>query len=310
MSDIKIATRQSYGEALAELGNEFPKMLVLDADLSAATKTNIFRKKFPERHINCGIAESNMMGAAAGLATEGFIPVVSSFAMFASGRSWEQVRSSIAYPRLNVKICATHGGITVGEDGASHQCNEDLALMRAIPNMVVVCPSDDVEARAALRAALEYDGPVYLRFGRMAVPVINDNPGYRFELGKGIVLREGWDVTLAATGICAIEALRAADMLLEKGIRAEVVSFPTLKPFDDALLQASAHKTKRVFSIEEHSVIGGLGDAVLEALSSDPVPVRRIGIQDEFGHSGSAAELLRHHGLTADRIAETVESHM
>ncbi len=303
----KIATRVSYGEALAALADEFPNLVVLDADLSAATKTSIFQKKYPDRHINCGIAECDMMGVAAGLAAEGFIPVVSTFAMFAAGRAWEQVRNSIAYPQLNVKICATHGGITVGEDGASHQCSEDIALMRAIPGMTVICPSDDVEARAALRAALEIDGPVYLRFGRMAVPVFNDPDG-GFEIGRGRVLRNGCDVTLAAAGICVWEALRAADLLAARGISAEVINFATLKPFDGQLLSESVRKTGRAVTIEEHSVIGGLGSAALEAIGKHPVPLLRIGVQDVFGCSGSARELMQLHGITAEQITERAEA--
>ena len=303
----KIATRVSYGEALAALADEFPNLVVLDADLSAATKTSIFQKKYPDRHINCGIAECDMMGVAAGLAAEGFISVVSTFAMFAAGRAWEQVRNSIAYPQLNVKICATHGGITVGEDGASHQCNEDIALMRAIPGMTVICPADDVEARAALRAALKTDGPVYLRFGRMAVPVFND-PGDDFKIGRGRVLRSGGDVTLAATGICVWEALRAADLLAAHGISAEVISFATLKPFDGQLLSESVRKTGRAITIEEHSVIGGLGSSALEAIAEHPVPLLRIGIQDVFGCSGSARELMQLHGITAEQIADRAEA--
>lgn len=303
----KIATRVSYGEALAALADEFPNLVVLDADLSAATKTSIFQKKYPDRHINCGIAECDMMGVAAGLAAEGFIPVVSTFAMFAAGRAWEQVRNSIAYPQLNVKICATHGGITVGEDGASHQCNEDIALMRAIPGMTVICPADDVEARAALRAALKTDGPVYLRFGRMAVPVFND-PGDDFKIGRGRVLRSGDDVTLAATGICVWEALRAGDLLAAHGISAEVISFATLKPFDGQLLSESVRKTGRAITIEEHSIIGGLGSSALEAIAEHPVPLLCIGIQDVFGCSGSARELMQLHGITAEQIANRAEA--
>ena len=258
----KIATRESYGNSLKELAEEFPNLVVLDADLAAATKTGIFRKAYPDRHIDCGIAEENMMGVAAGLSLVGKIPFVSSFAMFAAGRAFEQVRNSIGYPHLNVKIGATHAGITVGEDGATHQCNEDIALMRTIPGMVVMCPSDDVEARAAVRAALEYEGPVYIRFGRAAVPVINDHPGYHFEIGKGTVVREGKDVTIVATGICVDSALGAAKMLEEEGISAEVVNICTIKPLDEEIILNSAKKTGKVVTVEEHSVIGGLGSAV------------------------------------------------
>lgn len=301
----KIATRESYGQCLLEMAQQFPEMVVLDADLTGATKTNLFCKAYPERYINCGIAESNMMGVAAGLAAEGLIPVVSSFAMFAAGRAYEQVRNSVGYPHLNVKIAATHGGISVGEDGASHQCNEDLALMRTIPGMVVINPADDVEARAALKAALEYEGPVYLRFGRMAVPVFNDAETYCFEMGKGVLLREGRDVTLVATGLCVWEALRAAERLAQQGVEAEVINIHTLKPLDAGMICESARKTGRVVTIEEHSVIGGLGDAVASALSeSAPVPLLKIGIPDVYGQTGSAKELLKFYGLQEQEIAE------
>lgn len=302
----RIATRESYGKGLLELADQFPDMVVLDADLTGATKTNLFRKAHPERHINCGIAESNMMGVAAGLAAEGLIPVVSSFAMFAAGRAYEQVRNSVGYPHLNVKIAATHGGISVGEDGASHQCNEDIALMRTIPGMVVINPADDVEARAALRAALEYEGPVYLRFGRMAVPVFNDED-YSFEMGKGVCLRKGRDVTLVATGLCVWEVMRAADLLMEQGIDAEVINIHTIKPIDAELICKSAKKTGRVVAVEEHSIIGGLGDAVASALCEGcPVPLLKIGIPDVYGQTGSAKELLSFFGLTGTGIAERV----
>ena len=275
MSEIKkIATRESYGKALAELGHEHENLVVLDADLAGATKTGIFKKEFPERHIDCGIAECDMMGIAAGLATTGKVPFASSFAMFAAGRAFEQVRNSIGYPHLNVKIGATHAGISVGEDGATHQCNEDLALMRTIPGMVVINPSDDVEARAAVRAAYEHEGPVYLRFGRLAVPVINDRPDYQFEIGKGITLREGTDLTIVATGLCVSGALEAAEKLAAEGVSAEVINIHTIKPLDKELIAASAKKTGKVVTAEEHSVIGGLGSAVCEALcESAPVPV-------------------------------------
>ena len=308
MNEIKrIATRESYGRSLVELADQFPQMVVLDADLAGATKTSVFQKQYPERHINCGIAEANMMGVAAGLAAEGFIPVASSFAMFAAGRAYEQVRNSIGYPALNVKIAATHGGITGGEEGASHQCNEDIALMRTIPGMTVICPCDDVEAKAAMKAALEHEGPVYLRFGRMAVPVFNDHSDYRFTLGKGNRLREGKNVTIAATGVCVWEALCAADLLAECGFSAEVLSFPTIKPFDLELIVESAKITGKVVTVEEHSVIGGLGSAVLDALAETyPVPVHKIGIQDVYGKSGNAAKLMEVYGLTGKCIAEKV----
>lgn len=304
----KIATRESYGNALKELAEEFPNLVVLDADLAAATKTGIFKKAYPERHIDCGIAESNMMGVAAGLSLTGKIPFVSSFAMFAAGRAFEQVRNSIGYPHLNVKIGATHAGITVGEDGATHQCNEDIALMRTIPGMVVMCPADDVEAKAAVRAALEYDGPVYIRFGRAAVPVINDKPGYKFEIGKGTIVREGKDVTIVATGICVDSALGAAEKLAADGIDAEVVSICTIKPLDEDIIVKSAKKTGRVVTVEEHSVIGGLGSAVCDCLSEKlPTPVKKIGMQDIFGESGSAAALIAKYGLDAEGVYKSVK---
>lgn len=309
MTEIKkIATRESYGNALKELAEEFPDLVVLDADLAAATKTGVFRKAYPERHIDCGIAECNMMGIAAGLATVGKIPFASSFAMFAAGRAFEQVRNSIGYPHLNVKIGATHAGITVGEDGATHQCNEDLALMRTIPGMVVMCPSDDVEAKAAVRAALEYDGPVYLRFGRAAVPVIHNSPEYRFEIGKGAVEREGSDLTIIATGICVDSALGAAEQLEREGIRAEVINICTIKPLDEEVILNSAKKTGKVVTVEEHSVIGGLGSAVCDCLCvSYPVPVRKLGMQDVFGESGSAAALMEKYGLDAQGVYRAVK---
>lgn len=309
MADVKkIATRESYGNALKELGGEFPNLVVLDADLAAATKTGIFKKAYPDRHIDCGIAESNMMGVAAGLSLTGKIPFVSSFAMFAAGRAFEQVRNSIGYPHLNVKIGATHAGITVGEDGATHQCNEDIALMRTIPGMVVMCPADDVEAKAAVRAALEYDGPVYIRFGRAAVPVINDKPDYKFEIGKGSILREGKDVTIVATGICVDSALGAAEKLAAEGIDAEVVSICTIKPLDEELIVKSAKKTGKVVTVEEHSVIGGLGSAVCDCLCEKlPTPVKKIGMQDVFGESGSAGALLQKYGLDAEGVYKSVK---
>ena len=304
MSEVKkIATRESYGNALVELGKKHDDLVVLDADLAGATKTGIFKKAFPERHIDCGIAEGNMMAVAAGLAAAGMVPFASSFAMFAAGRAYEQVRNSIGYPHLNVKIGATHAGISVGEDGASHQCLEDIALMRVIPGMTVIVPSDDIEARAAVEAAYAYKGPVYLRFGRLAVPVINDRPDYRFEIGKGITLREGKDVTIIATGLEVQSALEAAQKLAADGIDAEVINIHTIKPLDEELILASAKKTGRVVTAEEHSVIGGLGGAVCEALSAKaPVPVLRIGVNDVFGESGPAVELLHKYRLDGEGV--------
>ena len=312
MSEVKkIATRESYGNALAELGAEYPNIVVLDADLAGATKTGVFKKAFPDRHIDCGIAEGNMMGVAAGLATTGKIPFASSFAMFAAGRAFEQVRNSIGYPHLNVKIGATHAGISVGEDGASNQCNEDIALMRVIPGMVVICPADDVEARAAVRAAVEYEGPVYLRFGRLAVPVFNDPATYKFEIGKGITLKEGKDVTIIATGLEVNESLEAAKMLEADGISAEVINIHTIKPLDAELVCASAKKTGKVVTVEEHSIIGGLGGAVAEALSENqPTKMMRIGMNDVFGESGPAKDLIAKYGLDAKSIYEKIKAWM
>lgn len=309
MADVKkIATRESYGNALAECGAEFPDLVVLDADLAGATKTGVFQKAFPDRHIDCGIAECNMTGIAAGLATCGKIPFISSFAMFAAGRNFEQVRNSIGYPHLNVKIGATHAGITVGEDGATHQCNEDVALMRTIPGMTVIVPSDDVEAKAAVRAAIEFEGPVYLRFGRAAVPVINDKPDYKFEIGKGVLLREGSDVTIIASGITVSSALEAAEMLAADGIQAEVINIHTIKPLDEELVLASAKKTGKVVTAEEHTVIGGLGSAVCDCLSEKhPTPVLRIGMQDTFGESGPAGALVEKYGLDGKGIYTKVK---
>ncbi len=309
MADVKkIATRESYGNALAECGAEFPDLVVLDADLAGATKTGVFMKAFPERHIDCGIAECNMTGIAAGLATCGKIPFISSFAMFAAGRNFEQVRNSIGYPHLNVKIGATHAGITVGEDGATHQCNEDVALMRTIPGMTVIVPSDDVEAKAAVRAAIEVEGPVYLRFGRAAVPVINDKPDYKFEIGKGVLLREGTGVTIVASGITVSSALEAAEMLAADGIQAEVINIHTIKPLDEELVLASAKKTGKVVTAEEHTVIGGLGSAVCDCLSEKhPTPVLRIGMQDTFGESGPASALVEKYGLDGKGIYAKVK---
>ena len=309
MADVKkIATRESYGNALAECGADYPNLVVLDADLAGATKTGVFKKVYPDRHIDCGIAECNMTGVAAGLATCGKIPFISSFAMFAAGRNFEQVRNSIGYPHLNVKIGATHAGITVGEDGATHQCNEDIALMRTIPGMTVIVPSDDVEAKAAVRAALEMNGPVYLRFGRAAVPVINDKPDYKFEIGKGVVLKEGKDVTIIATGICVDSALGAAEKLAADGIDAEVINIHTIKPLDEELVLASAKKTGKVVTVEEHSVIGGLGSAVCDVLSEKaPTKVCKIGMYDRFGESGPAAALVAKYGLDAEGVYKKVK---
>ena len=309
---VKIATRESYGNALAELGDEFKDFLVLDADLAGATKTSVFKKKFPERHIDCGIAEANMTGIAAGIATTGTPVFISSFAMFAAGRNFEQVRNSIGYPHLNVKIGATHAGITVGEDGATHQCNEDLALMRVIPGMTVIVPSDDTEAKAAVRAALLKEGPVYMRFGRAAVPVINDPASYKFEIGKAVTLKEGKDISIFACGVCVAEALEAAKLLEADGISAEVINVHTIKPLDAETIIASASKTGRVFTVEEHSVIGGLGSAVAECLTSADLPnntkITRIGVNDEFGQSGKAAELLKFYKLDAQSIYERIKN--
>jgi len=312
VSDVKkIATRESYGNALVELGEKYDNLVVLDADLAGATKTSTFMKAFPDRHINCGIAEANMTSIAAGLAACGYVPFISSFAMFATGRAYEQVRNSIGYPHLNVKVAASHAGISVGEDGATHQCNEDLALMRGIPDMVVLNPSDDVEAREAVIAAFEHDGPVYIRLGRAAVPVINTNPDYKFELGKGITLREGKDVALIATGLLVASALEAADMLAADGIEATVINIHTIKPLDKELVVKAAKTTNKVYTLEEHSIIGGLGSAVMECLCEEyPCKVTRIGIQDVFGESGPANELIAKYGLDGKSIYEKVKSEM
>lgn len=309
MADVKkIATRESYGNALVELGKEHENLVVLDADLAAATKTGTFKKAFPDRHIDCGIAEANMVGIGAGLAAAGMVPFVSSFAMFAAGRAFEQVRNSVGYPHLNVKIGATHAGISVGEDGATHQCNEDIALMRTIPGMVVISPADDVEAKAAVRAAYEYDGPVYLRFGRLAAPVIFDEETYKFEIGKGQVVTEGTDVTIIATGLMVGNSMEAAEMLAEKGISAKVINMATIKPLDEELVIAAAKETGKVVTVEEHSVIGGLGSAVCDVLSEKcPTPVLKVGVNDVFGHSGPALDLIAEFGLDAKGIAEKVE---
>jgi transketolase len=305
----KVATRQSYGEDLAELFPKYHNIIVLDSDLSAATQTGIFRKAYPERHVNVGIAESNMMGIAAGLAAAGMIPFASSFAMFAAGRAFEQVRNSIGYTHLPVKIGATHAGISVGEDGATHQCSEDLALMRAIPGMTVISPADDTEAKAAVEAAILHDGPVYLRFGRLAAPVFNDPAAYKFELGKGQTLKDGNDITIIATGLMVWEAIQAAERLAERNISARVINIHTIKPLDEEIIIKAAKETGHIITVEEHSVIGGLGEAVCAAVcASFPVPVKRIGIEDKFGQSGPAAELLKLYGLCAENIVKTAEN--
>ena len=310
MSEVKkIATRDSYGNALASLGKEHENLVVLDADLAAATKTGIFKKEFPERHIDCGIAEANMIGIAAGLASTGKVPFCSSFAMFAAGRTFEQIRNSVGYPHLNVKIGATHAGISVGEDGATHQCNEDIALMRTIPGMTIINPSDDVEARAAVKAAYEMEGPVYLRFGRLAVPVINDRDDYKFEIGKGVVLKEGTDLTLIATGLEVAESLVAAEKLEADGISVEVINMHTIKPLDVDLVVRSAAKTGKVVTVEEHSIIGGLGSAVAEVLAEkQPAKLLRIGVEDRFGESGPALKLLEKYELDAAGIYKKVKA--
>ena len=303
MADVKkIATRDSYGKALAELGAQYDNLVVLDADLAGATKTAVFQKAFPDRHFDCGIAEANMICMAAGLSTTGLVPFASSFAMFAAGRAYEQIRNSVGYPHLNVKIGATHGGISVGEDGASHQCCEDFALMRTIPGMVVMSPADDVEARAMVKAAYEYVGPVYIRFGRAAVPVVHEE-GMQFEIGKGEIMRDGADVAIIANGLMVYEALVAAEELAQAGINAMVINMATIKPLDEELVLSAAKKCGRVITCEEHSVIGGLGEAVCSLLSEKlPTPVRRIGVNDVFGESGPAAALLKKYGLSAENI--------
>ncbi len=307
----KIATRDSYGNALVELGKEHDNLVVLDADLAAATKTGIFKKAFPDRHIDCGIAECNMAGIAAGMSTAGYVPFMSSFAMFAAGRAFEQIRNSIGYPHLNVKIGATHAGISVGEDGATHQCNEDIALMRAIPGMTVINPCDDVEARAAVKAAFDYNGPCYLRFGRLAVPVLNDEETYHFELGKGVELRDGKDITIIATGLCVSESMEAAKLLATDGIEAQVINIHTIKPIDEEIIVAAAKKTGRIFTVEEHSIIGGLGSAVAEVLIEQcPTKMNRIGIRDTFGESGPAKDLLHKYGLDAEGIYNQIKEQL
>lgn len=312
MTEVKkIATRDSYGNALVDLGTEKEDLIVLDADLAAATKTGVFKKAFPDRHIDCGIAEANMTGIAAGLSTCGKVPFISTFAMFAAGRAFEQVRNSIGYPHLNVKIGATHAGISVGEDGASHQCNEDIALMRTIPGMVVINPADDIEAKAAVRAAYEHEGPVYLRFGRLAVPVINDRPDYKFELGKGITLKDGNDITIVATGLPVNASLEAAKRLAEDGINARVINIHTIKPLDEELIIKAAKETGKIFTVEEHSVIGGLGSAVCDVVCAvHPVPVIKLGMQDVFGESGPATELLKKYKLDEEGIYEQIKANL
>ena len=309
MADVKkIATRDSYGKALAALGEEHPDLVVLDADLAGATKTATFQKAFPDRHFDCGIAEANMVCVAAGLSTTGLVPFASSFAMFAAGRAFEQVRNSVGYPHLNVKIGATHGGLSVGEDGASHQCCEDFALMRSIPGMVVMSPADDVEARAMVKAAYEYVGPVYMRFGRAAVPVIHEED-YKFEIGKGEVLKDGKDVAMIANGLMVAEALEAAETLKAEGIEAMVINMATIKPLDNELVLSAAKKCGKVITCEEHSVIGGLGEAVCSLLSEKlPTPVKRIGVEDTFGRSGTAKEVLDAYGLNAAHIVSAAEA--
>ena len=310
MAEMK-SLRDAYGETLVELGEKYPNLYVLDADLSKSTKTEGFAKRFPERFVNCGIAEGNMMSVASGMATCGKIVFASTFAMFAAGRAYEQIRNSIAYPHTNVKIVATHAGLTVGEDGATHQCLEDLALMRAIPGMVVICPSDDVEARAAVKAAYEYKGPVYMRFGRVAVPVINDNPDYKFEIGKGVTLKDGNDLTIIANGILVSEALQAAEMLAKDGINARVINIHTIKPLDKDLVIKAAKETGKIVTVEEHSVIGGLGSAVADVVSEENLaPVHKIGVQDVFGESALAEELLEKHGLDAKGIYNNIKDYL
>ena len=309
MSEVKkIATRMSYGNALVELGQEHDDLMVFEADLGGATKTTIFRDAFPDRHIECGIAEANMVGMAAGISTTGIVPFVSSFAMFTAGRSFDQIRNSVGYPHLNVKIGATHGGISVGQDGATHQCNEDFALMRTIPGMVVICPSDDVEAKAAVKAAYEHNGPVYLRFGRVAVPVINDRPDYKFEIGKGITLKDGEDLTIIANGLMVPAALEAAEMLQKDGIKARVINMHTIKPLDEELVIKAAKETGKIVTVEEHSVIGGLGSAISDVVcEKNLAPVHKIGVKDVFGESALAEELLEKHGLDAKGIYQDIK---
>ena len=303
----KVATRDSYGAALTELGAQCSDLVVLDADLAGATKTGVFKKAFPDRHFDFGIAEGNMVAAAAGMAAAGLVPFASSFAMFAAGRAFEQIRNSVGYPNLNVKIGATHGGISVGEDGASHQCCEDFALMRSIPGMTVICPADDIEARAAVKAAYAHKGPVYLRFGRLAVPVFHSED-YKFVIGKGEIVKDGTDIAIIANGLMVYEAIQAGEILAEAGINACIINMPTIKPLDEELVLAAARKCGKVITCEEHSVIGGLGEAVCSLLSEKlPTPVRRIGVNDEYGHSGPAAALLKQFGLSAEHIVEVAK---
>ena len=303
----KVATRDSYGAALTELGAQHDNLVVLDADLAGATKTGTFKKAFPDRHFDCGIAEANMICMATGMSTVGLVPFASSFAMFAAGRAFEQVRNSIGYPHLNVKIGATHGGISVGEDGASHQCCEDFALMRSIPGMTVICPADDVEAKAAVKAAYEMNGPVYLRFGRLAVPVFHSED-YKFQIGKGEVVKDGTDVAIIANGLLVYEAIKAGEELAAQGINAMVINMATIKPLDEELVLEAAKKCGKIITCEEHSVIGGLGEAVCSLLSEKlPTPVKRIGVNDEFGHSGPAVDLLKQFGLSAEHIVEVAK---
>lgn len=309
VDNMKIATRESYGKALVELGKKNDDLVVLDADLAEATKTSIFKKEFPNKHIDCGIAEANMVGIAAGLATTGMIPFVSSFAMFVAGRAFEQIRNSIGYPKLNVKIGATHAGISVGEDGATHQCNEDIALMRTIPGMVIINPSDDIEARLAVEAAYKYNGPVYLRFGRLATPIINFDSKYEFKIGKGVTLKEGEDITIIATGLTVANSLEAADRLKEEGISVRVINIHTIKPIDEEIIIRAAKETKRIVTVEEHSIIGGLGSAVCDVLCAKyPVNVYKIGIEDTYGESGEASELIKKYGLDSESIYRVVKS--
>ncbi len=304
----KKATRESYGEALVELAQKRPDLIVLDADLAAATKTGIYKKACPDRFFDCGIQEADMMGVAAGIATTGKLVFASSFAMFAAGRAFEVVRNSIGYPHLNVKIGATHAGISVGEDGATHQCNEDISLMRTIPGMTVINPADHVEAKAAVLAMADYEGPTYLRFGRLAVPVFNDAATYKFEVGKGIQLKDGNDVAIIATGLMVNEAMEASKALAEQGISARVINIHTIKPIDRDIIIRAAKETGKIVTVEEHSVIGGLGSAVSEVVTETvPVPVVKIGVQDVFGHSGPAAALLKEFGLCADNIVKVTK---
>lgn len=304
---VKLATREAFGQALIELGKEQDDFVVLDADLAAATKTGMFKNEFPDRHIDCGIAEANMVGIAAGMSTSGYVPLISSFAMFVAGRAFEQVRNTIGYPHLNVKIGATHAGISVGEDGATHQCNEDIALMRTIPGMVIINPCDDIEAKAAVKAAYNHNGPVYMRFGRLAVPRINALD-YDFQIGKGVVLKNGTDLTIVATGLCVNESLIAAEKLEKEGVNARVINIHTIKPLDEELIVKAAKETGKIVTVEEHSVIGGLGSAVCDCVSEKcPVLVKKIGMKDTFGESGPAVELLKKYGLDSTGIYDEIK---